>query len=268
MRERRCASWRSRVGPYDKRSLYGAEDEEGERAERPAARRRSPRPGCRRPALLSSARPAPSSTTPSAGRRPRSGRRVARCGAEPDARQRADQDRGRQQQVDVAARTGGRSPATHSRIAAWKTSVPTTRRGISRKPRISADRDQRAASRREVRPSTKPTDRAERRPRRPCGASSSSTVVALAGAVGASARASSTSAPVSSSAAAISGSRTSSSPSRSSSTTPSDRARARAERQPPREVRLHRALAQVQEAAGGLRDRARRRGRSRPRPPA
>ena len=37
-------------------------------------------------------------------------------------------------------------PAAHSRIAAWKTSVPTTRRGVRRKTMISAEADQRAGA--------------------------------------------------------------------------------------------------------------------------
>ena len=205
------------------------------------------------PALVSSARPAESSTTPSAGRRPRSGSRVGEVGAEPDAGQRADQDRRRQQQVDVAGEQVGdrRRPTAGSRRGRRRCrprgAAPAGSRGSGRSR--SACRSRRSSGRARSRRSRRAIDRGDLvAPCRgsPCRARWRPGCISARN---------STSAPVSSSAPAISGSRMSSRPSRSSRITPSTAPGHGAERQPPGEVRLDRALAEVQEAAGGLGDR-------------
>ena len=116
---------------------------DGERESAPTERRARPtivHVGTSTPALLS---------TPSAGAEQHAAERRAQRaggdarqqrGADPHAGQRADQDVGHQRRGRRCRRAGAPAPAAHSRIAAWKTSVPTTRCGVRRKTRISAER--------------------------------------------------------------------------------------------------------------------------------
>ena len=98
-------------------------------------RRPARRPAGRAPALLSSASPEASSTTPSARRSRSCGSRVEMCapnhtpGIEPIRSVPASPK-------STLPETRWASAATHSSTAAWATSVPTTRCGLSRKPRM------------------------------------------------------------------------------------------------------------------------------------
>ena len=128
------------------------------------------------PALLSRPSAEASSTIPSVGRRPLAGsawRRLAPIhtpGTEPRGCSRPG--RGRR-----CPRPSARAPATHSRIAAWKTSVPTTRRGLQAEEQDQADRDQRAAAGRGRRRARSPTRQPEHDGARPCARRSSGAIV-------------------------------------------------------------------------------------------
>ena len=114
-------------------------------ADAPSTRPRRPPRGSRR-----SSRPA-GRARPSSGRRARSraGRSPGRAaGTRPERGRRAPRRSSTpgsepSRMVPIRAKstlppTQCARPAAHSRIAAWKTSVPTTRRGVRRKRRISA----------------------------------------------------------------------------------------------------------------------------------
>ena len=143
----------ARVGAHDGRAT-------GEERRPPPGRRRSSTAGGRRPAFVSDAERRAeqhAARAPGAGRG-RHARHAARLpiqtpGSEPTRMLPI-------RPKSTLPTTRCASPAAHSRIAAWKTSVPTTRCGVRRKTRISA-RPISAPEPTEVMPSTKPSDEAE-----------------------------------------------------------------------------------------------------------
>ena len=154
-------------------------------------------------------------------------------------------------------------PAAHSRIAAWKTSVPTTRCGVRRKTQDQREADQRAEPT-EVRPRTKPStsadaDGADLRARasaRPCRArAATARHEQRAGEDRRAATTSSATATTREQRRRRSRRRSGRAGARAAST-PSERARHAADGQPLRHAEVDGALAQVAPAADGLRDRA------------
>ena len=140
------------------------------------------------PALISSARPAPISTTASViaeHRRIDAHRPVA---AEPHARAPSRSGSCPPARSPRCRPTTCESPAAQSRIAAWKTSVPTTRCGDEPEQQDQPDGDQRAAAGR-GHAEHEADAHAEHAPRRSCGGAPSRSCRARAPASASAARA-------------------------------------------------------------------------------
>ena len=142
-------------------------DADGERhADEGGERDRRRRPSSARRAT------APSSTTPSAGRRPSTGTRGEQRGADPHAGDRADEDRPHQAEVDVAAGAVGDAGGPQQHRGVEDVGADDARAASGWKSRMSA-RPMSAPLPTEVRPRMKPSTRPIADRPRPCARRSS-----------------------------------------------------------------------------------------------